>query len=44
MKIIENNWNQSKEVVYKGNTLIVPVWTNWIAVDGDSCINAFENN
>lgn len=43
MKIIENNWNQSKEVVYKGSTLIVPIWTNWIAVDGDSCINAFEN-
>lgn len=43
MKIIENDWNQSKEVVYKGSTLIVPIWTNWVAVDGDSCINAFEN-
>lgn len=43
MKIIENNWNQSKEVVYKGNILIVPIWTNWVAIDTNGAILSFED-
>lgn len=43
MKIIENNWNQSKEVVYKGNILIVPIWADWVATDENGVIVSFEN-
>lgn len=42
MKIIENNWNQSKEVVYKGSTLIVPIWADWVAIDESGSVVAFE--
>ena len=30
-------------MVYKGSTLIVPIWTNWIAVDADGSIGVCEN-
>lgn len=43
MKLIENNWRLSKQVEYKGNLLIVPVWTNWIATDSDKTVMAFLN-
>ena len=43
MKIIENDWNQSKEVVYKGNILIVPIWTNWVATCSYGHIVAFDS-
>ena len=42
MKLIENNWWLSKQVRYKGNLLIVPVWTNWVATEADGKILAFE--
>lgn len=42
MKIIENNWNQSKEVVYKDNTLIIPIWTQWVATDANGLMVAYK--
>lgn len=42
MKIIENNWMDCKLVSYKGSDIFVPVWTNWVAIDTDGAILAFE--
>lgn len=42
MKIIENNWWLSKQVGYKGNLLIVPVWTKYIATDANGLVVAYK--
>lgn len=42
MKLIENNWWPSKQVEYKGNLLIVPVRTNWIATDANGLVVAYK--